>query len=575
MTVEMAARELGARGSRAKAAGADPAGVPSSAAADVLASVSGWWAARAAAFGLSGPWTKVTAAVDAPAPLGLLERAKSPSVDTAALDGHSLGLAYVEALESGVRARHGRHYTPADLADRVWASTREAFGWGKAFRPLPGLVRDPAAGAGALLLPPLREHLAASHDTDPSLVLASLPQLVEGFDADPHAAWLGSVILAAELLPLLRAQPERMRRALPGLIRVGDGLADAIPARAVLMNPPYGRVRLAAPDRERFGHLISGHANLYGLFLGHALDTLDGDGVLTALTPTSFTAGRYSMALRGHLTARSALRSMTFVQNRNGVFSGVLQETCIATFVRGTRPRLTRISVANGTVRPIARVPVQRTSSPWVLPRRVEDAPVAAAAALLPCTLTDLGWRASTGPLVWNRRTDDLFARKGRDRYPVLWGADVSTGAVIKHQSRRALRWLATTSDRDRATMVQNEPAVLVQRTTAPEQTRRLVVADLSPDVLDGWGGGVVVENHVNVLRPVGEPAVPRVTLARVLATPTLDRVMRSIAGSVAVSAYELTALRFPSAQRVAAWGDLDDGALEAAVADAYRPVQS
>ncbi len=263
---------------------------------------------------------------------------------------------------------------------------------------------------------------------------------------------------------------------------------------------------------------------------------------------------------------------MTFVQSRGGVFSGVLQETCIATFTRGSRPRLTRIAVANGAVHPVARVPVQRTSSPWLLPRRAEDAPVAAAAALMPATLADLGWRASTGPLVWNRRSDDLHARKGRDRYPVLWGADLATGAVVKHRSRRSLRWLATTSDRDRKTMVQTQPAVLVQRTTAPEQTRRLVVADLSPAVLTQWGGGVVVENHVNVLRPSGVPVVPRATLARVLATPTLDRVMRSIAGSVAVSAYELAALRFPPATQVAAWGDLDDQALAAAVSDAYRP---
>jgi len=182
---------------------------------------------------------------------------------------------------------------------------------------------------------------------------------------------------------------------------------------------------------------------------------------------------------------------------------------------------------------------------------------------------------ASTGPLVWNRRSGDLSARKGRDRYPVLWGADLTTGAVVKHASRRALRWLTTTSDRDRKTMVQDEPAVLVQRTTAPEQTRRLVVADLSPAVLAEWGGGIVVENHVNVLRPVQQPAVPRATLARVLATPTLDRVMRSIAGSVAVSAYELAALRFPPAEQVAAWGELDDDALAAAVAEAYRPGQS
>lgn len=115
-------------------------------------------------------------------------------------DGHALGRAYLEALDADVRARHGRHYTPSDLAQRVWASARTALGHGTRSKRLSGLVRDPAAGGGALLLPPLREHLAAVTRTDPGLALAGLSQHIEGIDTDPVAAWLASVVLAAEAL---------------------------------------------------------------------------------------------------------------------------------------------------------------------------------------------------------------------------------------------------------------------------------------------------------------------------------------------------------------------------------------
>lgn len=125
--------------------------------------------------------------------------------------------------------------------------------------------------------------------------------------------------------------------------------------------------------------------------------------------------------------------------------------------------------------------------------------------------------------------------------------------------------------DGDEPVLVLKEPAVLVQRTTAPEQIRRLVVADLSPQALQDWGGRLVVENHVNVLRStVEEPLLKRAALAAVLATDSLDRVTRSLAGSVAVSAYELASLPFPDARTLSCWNSLSGADLAQAVARAY-----
>jgi len=515
-------------------------------------------------------WLDVTAAVDAAPPDGLLDGPADAHI-TSALDGHALGRAYVEALDPEVRARHGRHYTPADLAARVWDSTRVALGLGVRGQRLPGLVRDPAAGGGALLIPPLREHINAVARVDPALAIAGLAQVIEGIDTDPVATWLASVVLVAEVLPVVAEMPARLRRPLPALVRVGDGLAEHRLARAVVMNPPYGRVKLSPEDRERYAGLLHGHANIYGIFMGAALASLEAKGVMSVLVPTSFASGLYFSRLRKALVRDSTLRGMTFVASRDGVFSGVLQETCIATFSR-TRATYTHVATSNGAVHSVARVAAPRTDGPWLLPRRADDAPVAAAAAAMPSTLASIGWRASTGPLVWNRRKDDLHARPGHHRLPVLWGGDIATGQVVRDSARNRHRYLTIASDRDRTVMALEGPAVLVQRTTAPEQRRRLVVADLTPEVLAQWGGLVVIENHVNVLRPaVAEPLLDRATLARVLATPTLDRVMRSLTGSVAVSAYELAALRLPSASVLATWVDLHDDALDAAVADAYR----
>lgn len=563
------ARTLGPRGSRTPVGHDDPAGDPGDVARSVLAGVPAWWEAAATAAGLDGPWLELATAIDglAPAP-----DSDAPT-DLTGLTGFDVGATYVGGLAAATRSRHGRHYTPAPLAERLWTMARTALGQREPGLALPGLVRDPACGGGALLLPPLRQHIAALAQGDARVTLAGLPGFLEGVDADPSAVWMTNVVLAAELLPVVARVPRAKRRPLPQLARAGDGLAPgARPARAVLMNPPYGRVRLDDGERVRWGRYLYGHANLYGLFLAAGLESLDDEGALAALVPTSFLAGRYFAALRGELARQAPLSDLTFVEQRDGVFAGVLQETCLAVF-RRRRARRTAIASANGRIVDVANVRSPRGHDPWVLPRRADDAHVAAAAATMPLTLASAGWKVSTGPLVWNRRREDLGPEETELSARVVWAADLDGGRLHQDPSRDALRWLALRGS-DAAVMLLDEPAVLVQRTTAPEQQRRVVGVELAAASLEAWGGAVVVENHVNVLRPATlAPMLSRETLTAVLATKTIDRLTRCISGSVAISAYELESLPLPDAQVLTTWEDLRGDALERAVAAAYRPV--
>ncbi len=567
------ARDLGARGSRAAVADSDPAAALPPTALAVLAAIPAWWEARARAAGLTGQWLDVYSAIDAAAP-DQLGDTTSP-LDLRSCSAAELGAGYVAALTPEVRARHGRHYTPPELADHLWAMTRKSLGHLRPARPLAGLVRDPACGAAALLLPPLREHVRSLVRADARVVLAGLPNVVEGIDGDPAAVWIANVVLASEALPVLASVPPARRRPLPALARAGDGLRPtATPARAVLMNPPYGRVRLSPEDRDRFARVLYGHANLYSLFLGAGLEGLDRHGVLGALIPTSFTAGRYFSSLRAEMTRVAPLRDATFVALRDGVFAGVLQETCLAVFTK-RKPRRTTIASINGRVSDVASVRSPRGGGPWLLPRRADDAHIAAAAVTMPLTLARAGWRVSTGPLVWNRRRVDLHARPGSTRVPVLWASDLDGGQLHRDRARDALRYLHIRDETDRVVMTLAGPAILVQRTTAPEQRRRVVVIEFTQTELAMWGGAVVVENHVNVLRPRDDTTTPmlsRRTLAAVLATRTLDQLARCLSGSVALSAYELESLPLPGRDVLRCWETLTGTELERAVAAAYRP---
>jgi len=201
------ARSLGARGSRAPVGHDDPAGDPGEDARAVLAAIPAWWEVAAQTAGLSGRWLDVEAAIDGLDPAS----AHAAPAEVDELTGWEVGALYVAALSPGDRSRHGRHYTPVDLAERLWSMARLALGQRRPRLPLPGLVRDPACGGGALLLPPLRQHLSALAGADPRVTLAGLPRLIEGVDADPAATWIANVVLAAELLPFLfwRESPRR------------------------------------------------------------------------------------------------------------------------------------------------------------------------------------------------------------------------------------------------------------------------------------------------------------------------------------------------------------------------------
>ncbi|WP_460706174.1 Eco57I restriction-modification methylase domain-containing protein [Luteococcus sediminum] len=564
-------RALGARGSRRAVASADPAAELTPTAAAVVAAIPAWWTHKARFAGLDGEWLDVEQAIDALPPCPVPK--DPPLEDTwGELTGEEVGQAYVSALTSATRARHGRHYTPSALAESLWEMAREDLGITGPAQALTGLVRDPACGAGALLLPALREHLHATADREPRLVLAQLPSLVEGIDLDPAGVWIANVILAAELLHLQAKIPPSRRRQLPALARVGDGLAPGgRQAKVMVLNPPYGRVHLSEADKARFADVLYGHANLYAVFMAAAEEQLDAQGVMAALVPTSWTAGRYFAPLRERLSTNVRLASVRFVEDRSGVFTGVLQETCLATFTR-RRLRKTKVtSTSKGQARVIANVPTPRGQEPWLLPRRSNLAMVAAAAAGMPTTLGELGWKVSTGPLVWNRRQEDLRADAAEDCIPVLWSSDLDGGSIQRDARRNDKRFIQLSSGSDQTVLALREPALLVQRTAAPESPRKLVSALLDEARLDNLGGAVVVENHVNVLRSV-DSRIPIELMSRIFATPTFDSAVRCISGSVALSAYELMAVPMPDEETILSWAELDDSELPRAVAAAYRP---
>jgi len=165
----------------------------------------------------------------------------------------------------------------------------------------------------------------------------------------------------------------------------------------------------------------------------------------------------------------------------------------------------------------------------------------------MPNRLADWGYTVSTGPLVWNRHKDQMRQRAGKDVHPIVWAEAVTAGGRFTYQADKRNHAPYFKTELGDAWLVVTDPCVLVQRTTSKEQARRLIAAEM-PAAFVEKHEGVVIENHLNMVRARDTAEVSPRVVAAVLNSGVADEVFRCMSGSVAVSAFELEALPLPTA---------------------------
>ena len=462
--------------------------------------------------------------------------------------GYMIGVLYTGMMPGQFRAALGAYYTPPALCERLLDMATEAgVDWRTA------RVLDPACGGGAFLSPVARRMAKSMEDCSATITLKTIQRRLHGFELDPFAAWMSQVFLDVTLSDLCRAAGTRLQ----SVVQNCDSLVQTPEADGVdlvIGNPPYGRVTLSPALREEYRRSLFGHANLYGVFTDLALRFTRPGGVIAYVTPTSFLAGEYFKALRGLLAREAPPASIDFIEERKGVFADVLQETLLAAYCRSGDPGAGEVHFISpgpdGAIETTAAgtfsLPEQ-PDQPWLMPRTEAQSALVRQVEGLPYRLADYGYTVSTGPLVWNRHKPSLRDRPGKGRYPLVWAESVRSDGVFEFRAEKRNHKPYFEPQEKEYWVLTDFPCVLLQRTTAKEQCRRLIAAELPASFIEAHGW-VVVENHLNMLKPLnGAPKVAPAALAALLNSDVVDQVFRCINGSVAVSAYELEALPLPS----------------------------
>jgi adenine-specific DNA-methyltransferase len=458
-----------------------------------------------------------------------------------------IGSTYTAMIPDQTRSRLGVYYTPPGLARRLLdMATLAGVDWRSA------KIIDPACGGGAFLAPVAVKVAAENGHLGASQLVKMIADRIRGFEIDPFAAWASQVFLESSLMALCRTAGERI----PPLVQIRNTLLTDSSEGAydlVVGNPPYGRVTLSPEVRERFRRSLYGHANLYGLFTDLAVRLARPGGVIAYVTPTSFLAGEYFKSLRNLLATEAPPLNLDFVSDREGVFDDVLQETLLATYRRGGKADYATVhfitpssydqfqAESSGTFRPGCPL-----GAPWLIPRSSDQQELIGKLRVMRHRLSDYGYDVSTGPLVWNRHKSQLASTVSDGTLPLIWAECVTADGrfVFRADKKNHQPYFKPRAGDE--WLISRKPCVLLQRTTAKEQTRRLIAAELPRRFLSTHGA-VVIENHLNMVRPRNgaPPVAPRV-LTAFLNSGIIDRAFRCLSGSVAVSAYELEALPLP-----------------------------
>ncbi|TXG97464.1 HsdM family class I SAM-dependent methyltransferase [Pseudomonas asiatica] len=519
--------------------------------------VQSWWRSLA---GSSGPMAELREHIEAfemvELPLHAIDLATSIGEIASRFDtetaAYEIGLIYTAMLPSEHRGNYGVFYTPPALTERlIELVTIAGVNW-KTSR-----VLDPACGGGAFLAPIASRVIAELGKSEPEKIINNIASRLQGYEIDPFAAWLSQVALDAVVLPIAKLAGKR----LPVLVTVCDSLRKSVDAESfdlVIGNPPYSKVKLDSGVRELYKRSLYGHANLYGLFTDLALRNVKSGGIIAYVTPTSFLAGVYFKNLRKVMGGNAPLVMIDFVETRKNVFDDVLQETALAIYKAGEKSSSVLVSEisldSDGLViSNVATVELpEECSRPWIMPRNKSQGAIVGNMAKMPSRLADWGYTVSTGPLVWNRHKPQLAFSPGKNRYPLIWAEAITSDGRFVFRAEKKNHAPFFSYEPGNESLIITRSCVLLQRTTAKEQARRLIAALLPTEFVEKYGA-VVIENHINMIRPlIDNPPVSAEVVSAFLNSRAADAAFRCVSGSVAVSAYELESLPLPSPKALA-----------------------
>lgn len=462
-------------------------------------------------------------------------------------------------LSRSHRSAKGQFFTPYSIA--TFMASLQTFG-------LRVRILDPGAGVGALTLASI-EH--AIEGPNPPVEIEAVcveiehafhPVLRRNMEACAKYCRDRGVKFSYEIVAddfILRASKELSGDLLPARHRLGR-FSHAI------LNPPYKKLNSASDHRLSLRKAGIETSNLYAAFVWLAVQLLEDDGQVTAITPRSFCNGLYFRPFRQSLRDSVAFDHIHCIENRQTAFAedAVLQENII---FHARKPAaeggIVIVSAGDGmhiaaeNSVPAANVIGSDHDAVIHLVMNDVDAEVKASIESLPCDLESLEIEVSTGPVVDFRAEAQLRPDPCADAVPLLYPCHFNGGNVEWPKAKQKKPNAILLNQETRSLLVPAGHYTLVKRFTAKEERKRVVAVVLSPKDLPTGTDLVGIENHINYFHRNREPLDRYLAwgLCWFLNSTIVDAYLRVFNGHTQINATDLRKLRYPSEKDLKAIG--------------------
>lgn len=422
-------------------------------------------------------------------------------------------------------------------------------------------ILDAGAGIGSLFAAAVAE--ACSRPLAPASIAVTAYELDDAF-----------VPYLSDTMELCRSACEHAGIEFSGQVVNADFIAHTVDTlrpslfarqampkvNCIIMNPPYLKIHSQSRTRDLLRQIGVETSNLYTGFLGAAIQLLEPDGELVAITPRSFCNGPYFRGFRQAFLSEMAFRRLHVFESRQQAFrdDDVLQETVIFHAVKHPSPpeRVLITSSAGPGDEDIAwrEVPfahVVHPGDPQVFIRVLHDEienDIAERMAGFESSLRDLGLSVSTGRVVEFRAKEHLRHELDPTAVPLIYPTHFANGGVRWPKPDGKKPNAIVHCEATNAALVPVGNYVLVKRFSSKEEKRRVVATVFEPTHVSGDLVGF--ENHLNYFHHKGSDldlAMAR-GLAAFLNSSLVDSYFRQFNGHTQVNATDLRSLPYPTA---------------------------
>lgn len=324
-----------------------------------------------------------------------------------------------------------------------------------------------------------------------------------------------------------------------------------------ILNPPYKKISSTSLHRAQLRAAGLETVNLYSGFVALALALLEAGGELVAIIPRSFCNGPYYQPFRRFILRYASIERIHLFNSRAKAFKddGVLQENVIIKLIKGNAQGRVCISTSTDdhfsdlheAQYAFERIVLPDDDNQFIhIPTEEADDDLLQNAAF-GFTITDLGLKVSTGPVVDFRMREHLVDQPEAGTVPLLYPGHFADHSV--EWPRAAFKKPNCIRDdvSTRKWLYPNGYYTVVRRFSSKEEKRRLVASIIDPTKLPAdWIG---IENHLNVIHEGRKPLTEDIArgLAVYLNSSIIEQYFRRFNGHTQVNATDLKNLPYPN----------------------------